>query len=304
MEHRGATGAEPDTGDGAGILIQVPHRFLAAVAAEHGITLPAAGAYAVGMGFLTDIPVGLPGYHARIPRTAGTLPRLLPPGRVALAKPTYAEHPAAWRAAGHEIVAWHEPADYALCCRPNNPTGALLPRAQLIERAKRLRLIVIDEAFLDATAEETLINTADNVVVLRSLGKFWGLAGVRIGFVFAPAWLDEKLRSMLGPWAVAHPARWAATLALADTHWQAAQRARLAQASQRLAQLLAARGLANTGTALFRYAITPAAETIHLALARQGILVRHFADPPALRFGLPADEAQWRRLESALEETT
>lgn len=234
----------------------------------------------------------------------GTLPRLLPPGRVALAKPIYAEHPAAWRAAGHEIVAWHEPADYALCCRPNNPTGALLPRAQLIERAKRLRLIVIDEAFLDATAEETLINTADNVVVLRSLGKFWGLAGVRIGFVFAPPWLDEKLRTSLGPWAVAHPARWAATLALADTHWQAAQRTRLAQTSQRLAQLLAARGLANTGTALFRYAITPAAETIHLALARQGILVRHFADPPALRFGLPADEAQWRRLESALEETT
>lgn len=236
------------------------------------------------------------------------LPRQLPPGRVAMAAPLYAEHPAAWRAAGHEVVAWEAAADYALVCQPNNPTGRRFTRRALLERAADLRLLVADEAFMDAESGESLADSAGgpdggNVAVLRSLGKFFGLAGIRAGFVIAAPALLATLREAAGPWAVAHPARWAARLALADAAWQAAQRRRLAAASARLAELLRDAGLGEpAGTALFQYLATPRAAEIHAALARRGILARRFDEPPALRFGLPGDEAQWRRLEQALKE--
>ncbi|WP_126447165.1 threonine-phosphate decarboxylase CobD [Sulfuricystis multivorans] len=230
----------------------------------------------------------------------GTVPRLLPPGRVAMPTPIYAEHLAAWRGAGHRIVGWDEAADYAVLCQPNNPTGQRWTHAELLERAKTLRLFVCDEAFLDMTPEETLIDAADNVLVLRSLGKFFGLAGLRIGFVFASKEWLTRLRERLDPWAVSHPARWAARLALADRCWQQEQRQRLIASSARLARLLCAHGLENAGAALFCYVPTQRAEAIYTQLARRGILVRRFDAPPALRFGLPANEAQWQRLEQAL----
>lgn len=235
------------------------------------------------------------------------LPRLLPPGRVAMPQPLYAEHPAAWRAAGHELVPWDEAADYGLVCQPNNPDGRRFPREALLARAGRLRLLVVDEAFIDAEPAESLVDLAgERIVVLRSLGKFFGLAGARVGFVFAAPELLARLREAAGPWAVAHPARWAARLALSDTAWQAAQRDRLAAASARLTQLLRDAGLGDAegtgGTALFRHLATPRAAALHEALARRGILVRRFDDPLALRFGLPGDESQWRRLAAALAE--
>ncbi len=230
------------------------------------------------------------------------LPQCLPPGRVALPLPTYAEHPAAWSAAGHVPVGWEDEADYAVLCQPNNPTGQVFSRAALLERAQRVRCFVVDEAFTDATPEATLIGTQENIVVLRSLGKFFGLAGVRIGFVFAPPKLLKRLQDALGPWAVSHPARWAARLALADADWQAAQRARLIAATTRLAALLDAHALPNSGTVLFRYTPTSRAATLYEAFARRAILVRCFDAPPALRFGLPGGEADWQRLALALKE--
>ncbi|MFN3884021.1 MAG: threonine-phosphate decarboxylase CobD [Rhodocyclaceae bacterium] len=230
-----------------------------------------------------------------------TIPRLVEPGRVAMPQPIYAEHPAAWRAAGHSLVGWQAPADYAVVCNPGNPTGKLHPRTELLRMAATVKLLVVDEAFIDAEPTETLAGSGlDNVIVLRSLGKFFGLAGVRLGFVIAtPDW-RERLRARLSPWAVSHPARWAARLALADGEWQAAQRQRLCSASRRLAALLC-RDEAVAGCALFRYQPTPRANAHWERLARRAILARCFTDPPALRFGLPADEAQWRRLETALQ---
>jgi len=242
----------------------------------------------------------LPGSQAAIQ----WLPRLLPAGRVAMPMPLYAEHPAAWQAAGHALVDWEAPSDYAVVCNPNNPTGRRFTRAALLDRAARVKQLVVDEAFIDAEPDESLANcAADNIVVLRSLGKFFGLAGARAGCAFgAPALLD-RLREALGPWAVSHPARWAARLALADCAWQSAQRERLCAASRRLAALLRASGLgAPTGTALFQYVATPRAADIFAALARRGILVRAFTEPRALRFGLPGSAEQWQRLTACLKE--
>ncbi|MBA3032077.1 MAG: threonine-phosphate decarboxylase CobD [Gammaproteobacteria bacterium] len=236
------------------------------------------------------------------------LPRLLAPGRVALPAPIYAEHPAAWRAAGHQIVAWDAGttmrADYAVLCNPNNPTGQRFTRAELLERARALRLLVVDEAFIDAAPEESLADHAtDNIVVLRSLGKFFGLAGARVGFAIAAPELLTRLAVALGPWAVGHPARWAARHALADRAWPAGQRERLRGAAARLDALLSQAGFAaTTGTAFFRYLPTPRAAALHAALARRGILVRRFDDPGALRFGLPGSENAWQRLTDTLKE--
>ena len=124
----------------------------------------------------------LPGSQAAIQ----ALPRLLPPARVAMPEPIYNEHPAAWQSAGHTRVGWAEPADYAVVCNPSNPTGQRFGRDALLDRARQVRLLVVDEAFIDATPDESLIGCdVDNIVVLRSLGKFFGLAGARVGFAYA-----------------------------------------------------------------------------------------------------------------------
>ena len=232
------------------------------------------------------------------------LPRLLPHGRVAIPTPIYSEHPAAWQAAGHTAVAWSATADYAVVCNPTNPTGQRYSRDELRARAQQVKLLVVDEAFLDAEPDASMIGCdGDNVLVLRSLGKFYGLAGARVGFAIGAAPLLDRLATALGPWPVAHPARWAARQALADVAWQVQQRARLHAAAQRLAALLTAHGFADvTGTALFQYVRTPHADKLFAALARRGILVRTFDDPAALRFGLPGDDAQWQRLTHALQE--
>jgi cobalamin biosynthetic protein CobC len=230
------------------------------------------------------------------------LPTLFPRGRVAIPAPIYSEHPGAWRAAGHEIVDWNEPADYAVACNPTNPTGRRYSRVELLAKAATVRLLVVDEAFLDAEDGESMIGCgADNVVVLRSLGKFFGLAGARVGFACAAPDLLARLAEILGPWTVAHPARWAARHALADRDWQQRQRACLLDAAVRLAAMLRPLG-EPTGTALFQYVATPRAAELFEAFAQHGILVRAFAEPPALRFGLPANEDEWLRLDRALRE--
>jgi cobalamin biosynthetic protein CobC len=233
-----------------------------------------------------------------------TLPRLFPRGRVAIPAPIYNEHPGAWRAAGHELVGWNEDSDYAVVCNPTNPTGQRYSPDELLARARKVRLLVVDEAFLDAESGASMIGCGeDNVVVLRSLGKFFGLAGARVGCAVAAPELLTRLADLLGPWAVANPARWAARHALADRTWQAAQRERSREASHHLAEVLRASGLGeSTGTALFQYVATPRAAAIFEALARRGILVRLFAEPAALRFGLPANEDEWQRLGTALKE--
>jgi cobalamin biosynthetic protein CobC len=245
----------------------------------------------------TESLLMLPGSQAAIQ----WLPRLLPSGRVALHEPMYNEHPAAWRAAGHVCVAWNKPADYAVLCRPNNPTGKVLPREAVLERARTVRWLIVDEAFLDAEPIESMIGAAANILVLRSLGKFFGLAGARVGTLVGPAELSDRMATALGPWAVPHPARWAARLALRDAEWQAVQRLRLAAAAARLSELLGTQGLGSvSGTALFQYVVTARAAEICDALARCGILVRLFASPAALRFGLPGTDGDWRRLQDAL----
>jgi len=190
---------------------------------------------------------------------------------------------------------------------PNNPTGMLFSRDELLglhaQLAARGGWLVVDEAFMDATPEYSLaaLSLRPGLIVLRSPGKFFGLAGARVGFVLAEENVLQPLAELLGPWTIAAPSRYAVTLALRDTDWQRATRAALPLASQRLATLLLSAGLTpGGGCTLFQWVYCADAARVHEQLAQQGILTRLYDAPSSIRFGLPRDEAQWARLAVAL----
>lgn len=243
------------------------------------------------------------------------LPQLRPPGRVGVLSPAYAEHAYGWAKAGHELVILSPerieealPAlDTLVLVNPNNPTGHRFGRARLLEWHHRLAArggwLLVDEAFMDPTPEASLAAEAhrSGLIVLRSLGKFFGLAGARVGFVLSAPELLSQLDDRLGPWTVAGPAREVARGALADTQWQAKARRELRIAGERLAERLTAHGVPPSGgTALFQWVRTERAQPVQDALATCGIWVRRFDEPRSLRFGLPGREADWARLERAL----
>lgn len=245
------------------------------------------------------------------------LPALFVPGRVGVLEPSYAEHAQAWQRAGHrlirlaagEIEARLDEIDVLVLANPNNPTGERFEPSRLLDWQARLArrggCLLVDEAFMDCTPEDSLAahSRRPGLVVLRSFGKFFGLAGVRLGFVLAEPALLARLHGRLGPWTVGGPARALGLQALGPASGAARERraGQLQAAGQRLATMLGAHGLAPTGgTALFQWVRTPEAVQLHDFLARRGILVRLFETPASLRFGLPADEAGWQRLAWAL----
>jgi cobalamin biosynthetic protein CobC len=245
------------------------------------------------------------------------LPRLRPRSRVGVVAPGYAEHAHAWREAGHEVATLPAPEliaqaqrfDVIVLIHPNNPGGDTFAREELLALhaglAARGGWLVVDEAFIDATPERSIVDASDRdaLVVLRSVGKFFGLAGARAGFVFTSMSLLDAVRERLGPWTLGGPTRHVVRHALADRAWQAQARPRLHATSARLAALLATHGLApGAGTAFFQWHRSERAPALHVALARRGILTRLFEQPASLRFGLPADEAAFARLDIALRE--
>ncbi|MBS0512539.1 MAG: threonine-phosphate decarboxylase [Proteobacteria bacterium] len=267
---------------------------------------------------LQEIAAAYFGTHELLP-VAGSqaaiqaLPALLPGARVSLLAPSYAEHAHAWRGrAVHqcdaaELDAAVDRSDVVVLVNPNNPSGVHFARDSLLEwhtrLARRGGWLIVDEAFSDAEPGASLAAQAGlpGLVVLRSLGKFFGLAGARVGFVLAPAALRLQLAEALGPWAISGPGRHAARHALADCDWQQRMRHKLAADGARLAALLQEAGLGNaSGPALFKWFAHPRAAALHAALARRGILVRLFDTPASLRLGLPADEAGWARLRAGL----
>ncbi|HSC75646.1 MAG TPA: threonine-phosphate decarboxylase CobD [Pseudomonadales bacterium] len=236
--------------------------------------------------------------------------------RVGILHPTYNEHPHAWKKSGCDIFFLHpehidkkiDQLDVLLVVNPNNPTGHVFSAEKLLLWHKILRekngWLVVDEAFIDADPQHSVASRAHQhgLIVLRSLGKFFGLAGARVGFVFAEKNLLAALHETLGPWTISRPSRLAAIRALQDTQWQRAQCAALSDRSTRLAQLLTQHHLTPTGgCALFQWICTPHAQPIHQHLAQQGILTRVYDTPSSIRFGLPDKEAEWQRLGTALQ---
>nr|WP_103875417.1 threonine-phosphate decarboxylase CobD [Bosea lathyri] len=239
------------------------------------------------------------------------LPRLKAGGPVAVLGPTYAEHALAWRKAGLAVSEARTAGDIrdaatVVVVNPNNPDGRVLPIAELAALAARCAarggLLVVDEAFADFTPGISLIPTLPPAtVVLRSFGKTYGLAGLRLGFAIGQAATMERLRAALGPWSVAGPALDVGATALGDADWLAQAGAARAADAARLDALLARHGRVVGGTTLFRLLATPEAPALFAHLGRNGLYVRRFQNEATwLRFGLPGDDASWRRLELAL----
>jgi cobalamin biosynthetic protein CobC len=244
------------------------------------------------------------------------LPRLRAPARVTLAAPTYAEHALHWSRHGHRLReadfahldAAVDDSDVLVVCNPNNPTGAAVEPARLLAWHARLAArggwLVVDEAFGDTEASSIAGYTAQpGLIVLRSVGKFFGLAGLRLGFVAAEAALLDGLADLLGPWTVSGPAQQVALAALRDPGWQQATRARLAHDGARMRTLLARHDIAAQGTPLFHWWPDAAPDAFHDHMAQRAIWTRLFTGAArGIRVGLPAHDMAWTRLELALRE--
>ncbi len=238
------------------------------------------------------------------------IPHLAAPGAAHILTPTYNEHAGALRDAGWDVREHGDlqglaGADLAVVVNPNNPDGRAHDPAFLMELSSEVGLLVVDESFADPEPDLSLapsLRASDNVVILRSFGKFYGLAGMRLGFAIGSASRIARLRALAGPWPVSGPAMEIARAAFADSHWQMQTVARLGRDAVRLDALAAVAGWRLVGgTPLFRTYATPDARAAQERLAEARIWTRIFPyDATWMRLGLPGDATGWQRLEAAL----
>jgi cobalamin biosynthetic protein CobC len=237
------------------------------------------------------------------------LPRLALPGRAKILSPTYAEFCHVLRAAGWEVDGVSDlealaGADLAVVVNPNNPDGRRHDPSALLALLPRVGRLVIDESFVDVTPELSLAPRAGQpgLLVLRSFGKFYGLAGLRLGFVLGSEADIAALAGMAGPWPVSGVAIEIGRRALLDRQWANETRARLVQDAARLDELARGAGWELVGgTPLFRLYEAGDGLLAQDLLADAQIWSRVFNDRPSwLRLGLPGGEAEWQRLAAAL----
>lgn len=269
-----------------------------------------------------DVPDGIdivaaPGTQALIQ----WLPRLAPIGTVGIVGPTYAEHAQAWIKAGREVIdlaagdlqaaALRDEVRHVVVVNPNNPDGRWIDHAVMAHIARQLAArggwLVVDEAFVDVEPQRSVAALCAEmpVVILRSFGKFYGLAGVRLGFALAMPSIAQLIADAQGPWACSGPALATGAAALSDLTWAAQTRLELAASAAAFDAALTKAGLTVLGgTALYRLVRHADACALHNALAQRHIWCRRFDwRDDLLRFGLPPDQAALDRLAAALMET-
>lgn len=276
-----------------------PHAYPLGTLPERAFTaLPDAGRLSV----LCDVArkaYGLPDGAGILPAPGAqalieALPKVLPDLPVSIASPTYNEHAATFRAHGFAVSETGTPTGpIRLVVNPNNPDGRCWSRATLLGWLGEGAIVIVDESFVDAVPALSLADLAghDRLIILRSFGKFFGLAGLRLGFALGEAGLIERLSRAFGLWAVSGPAIEAGITALADTQWKADMQAKLADDARELRDMLATTGAKSIGqTPLFVTVAHERAAKLHEHLARQHIWTRTFPYAPDwLRLGLPGN---------------
>ena len=257
--------------------------------------LEAAAAGAFGLGAAAEA-IAAPGTQSLIQ----IMPRVLPAQKVTILGFTYAEHEAVWAASGAKVKTSENledlsAADVAIVVNPNNPDGRLVNVEDLRTMARKMaaqgKTLIVDEAFVDFLPPDASLAPrlpAPGLIALRSFGKTFGLAGLRLGFALCDREMAARLRSALGPWAVSGAAVEIGARAYADREWLMQSAARLEIFSARLDALLRDAGLEILGgTPLFRLARHAEAATLFHRLGAGGVLVRPFAAKPEwLRFGI------------------
>lgn len=256
---------------------------------------------------------------------------------------SYSEHASAWEDQGYRVrevpcdrltqLLAQQPVDVLILVNPDNPSGHKWSKEQLLKWWSILQSrggwLIVDEAFMDMSPDQSLVPylKSEGLFVLRSVGKFFGLAGMRLGFLFSSAKNIRCAQNILGPWVVGHPTQFIGKLALQDHSWIKQQRESLNTQSQRLQELLE-QGFSDLPvkivcTDLFCTVYVDEAELVFNALAKQGVLTRCLfvqssalksssatssiinaavmRKIPAIRFGLPGtSEVDWQRLDNAL----
>ena len=244
------------------------------------------------------------------------IPSLLPCGGIVwIDEPTYNEHRPAWEAAGHQVITGDTnlgKAQSAVIVAPNNPTGKFVHDA-IMATAKQTAatggIMLIDGAFAmpaaaDPAASDLLgaLVAFPHVVHIRSFGKFFGMAGLRLGFAIGAAVHMDQLQRCVGPWAVSSVALDIGNTALNDTVWQAQHSQFLRQQTEQLQMVLTRANLKILGgTTLFQTIQSSRANHLHDHLAKAAIWTRKFSQmPDLLRFGVPANAADFARLSESL----
>ncbi|OSJ07319.1 threonine-phosphate decarboxylase CobD [Bradyrhizobium canariense] len=236
------------------------------------------------------------------------LPQLAPPGRARILAPTYNEYAGVLSAAGWEVQEVGDfdalaGADLAIVVNPNNPDGRCHPPRDLLTLLPRVGRLVVDESFADVAPQLSLASgDRPGLLILRSFGKFYGLAGLRLGFALGNSSDIARVAAISGPWPVSGAAIAIGCRALRDDAWAEATSARLARDCGRLDRIVQSQGWTLVGgTQLFRLYETPDALAAQEKLARRHIWSRVFArEPTWLRLGLPGGEPEWSRLAEAL----
>jgi cobalamin biosynthetic protein CobC len=236
------------------------------------------------------------------------LPQLAPPGRARILAPTYNEYAGVLSAAGWEVQEVGDfdalaGADLAIVVNPNNPDGRCHPPRDLLTLLPRVGRLVVDESFADVAPQLSLASgDRPGLLILRSFGKFYGLAGLRLGFALGNSSDIARVAAISGPWPVSGAAIAIGCRALRDDAWAEATSARLARDCVRLDGMVQSQGWTLVGgTQLFRLYETPDAPAAQEKLARRHIWSRVFArEPTWLRLGLPGSESEWTRLAETL----
>ena len=268
-------------------------------AAEQNLLDAARSYYKVPEGFET---VAAPGTQAIIE----LLPRAIDSSEVSIVSPTYGEHENAWRKAGlhpNRTENFNGPSNIHVVVNPNNPTARLWEHSEILEASALCEHLIIDEAFADPVSASSIVpHIKENVIVLRSFGKFFGLAGLRLGFAICARATAEKLRSLIGPWAVSGPALEIGTDAFRNSEWILQAVSRLQIDSESLAKVLENNGFVVEGVnPLFVSTKLGRSQDMFEFLAAKHVLVRPFPDREGyLRFGLCKNSGELERLEKAL----
>jgi cobalamin biosynthesis protein CobC len=239
------------------------------------------------------------------------IPGIAAAGTATVLTPTYNEHAGALRAAGWTVreadtLKALEGSSLAVVVNPNNPDGATYRPEQLCALAETVEMLVVDESFADPVPALSLTNQAhalaENIILLRSFGKFYGLAGVRLGFVLCAPAMARRFRDMIGPWPVSGMAIEVAERALADKAWAQKTTAQLHRDAERLDLLAKDTGWDLVGgTPLFRTFAAPDAGAAQRQLAAHHIWTRIFPySKNWIRLGMPGTDAEWSRLAAAL----
>jgi len=247
------------------------------------------------------------------------IPQTLKKSCVAIPLTGYQEHAKSWEKSGHQVIHYDDPEQlqcllaqkkihHIVIINPNNPTAEYWSMSALLALHSQLssqQKLIVDEAFMDLDEQHSLRSyigrdTAfDNIIVLRSVGKFFGVAGVRLGFVLSASSYLSLLQQVIPLWQVSNIALWLGEKILLDDEWQQLQCKRIYQRQQKMCVVLSTifKHYSLQQAGLFTTLIGDQAEVYSqfMTAAEAGVLLRYGDCKIANAYGTEESHQEARR---------